>query len=79
MALVKQKGDYGHTNTSYSDVYILLNSLLRLLLPVQRHQHQGEDGDVGGAHDDRLVQLAPDLEVSKFISGTISIEFLSIS
>ena len=67
MALVKQKGDYGHTNTSYSDVYILYSSksLHSLLLPVQRHQHQGEDGNVGGAHDDRLVQLAPDLEVER--------------
>ena len=67
MALVKQKGDYGHTNTSYSDIYILFssNSLHSLLLPVQGHQHQGEDGDVGGAHDDRLVQLAPDLELER--------------
>ena len=64
MALVKQKGDYGPTNTSYSDLYILYssNSLFRLLLPVQGHQHQCEDGDIGGAHYDRLVQLAPDLE-----------------
>ena len=58
MALVKQKGDYGPTNTSYSGVYFLL----RLLLPVQGHQHQGEDGDVGGAHNDCLVQLTPNLE-----------------
>ena len=64
MALVKQKGDYGPTNTSYSDVYFLYssNSLLHLLLPVQGHQHQGEDGDVGGAHNDCLVQLTPNLE-----------------
>ena len=67
MALVKQKGDYGHTNTSYSDVYILLNSnsFHSLFLPVEGHQHQGEDGDVGGAHDNRLVKLAPDLEVER--------------
>ena len=37
--------------------------LLQLDLPVQGHQHQGEDGDVGRAHDDRLVQLAPHLDM----------------
>ena len=42
---------------------------LHLLLPVEGHQHQGEDGDVGRAHDDRLVQLAPHLDMEAVRSG----------